>query len=273
MDDEDEGSPTGDLEEDDLYMICCDLSDTVRTWLADGTGLHLDDLLMSITAIERLDDILDMDLIEQYGPLVSSEPTVRSVFDTAGDILHEHLSRRHLDEAGLRRLRDELRSTMNELQKAIGGLESRTADIDDLQQRIAMRKQIHAVSDLQKRVRALANTLSALHELRWESSFSGVRIQITPKPGTVCRPLQSAILQVEIPGPAGLEAVVEGQSVAVSVEGTMRLSVSGRPDIPDVDVAKAVVDQTGGVTVAGDNVEIQLAKKGTKTKVQVRETS
>ncbi|MFO8132681.1 MAG: hypothetical protein R6U10_01920 [Thermoplasmatota archaeon] len=261
--------PNPDKNED-LYAIYRDLYATARDWLEAGATLHLDDLLASITVIERLDEIVDMDMIAQHGPLVSREPTVRSVIDETGSILHETFSRRHLPAAMLRQLRDDLRQKMETMQKVIGGLESRIAGIDDLKQRIAMRKQMHAVTGLQKRIRGFANMLSTLHELRWETSFSRTRVEITPKQDAVFQPLQSTILQLDIPEPAAVEAVIQGTSLAITVEGSMHLSVAGRPGIPDVDVAHVVIDKTRGMSIAGQGREITFVKNGSKTDVQVK---
>jgi len=267
------GGPSDPEENEDLYTVYCDLYDTARNWLAAGTGLHLDDLLASVTVIERLGEMVDMDMIAQYGPLVAGEPTVRSVVDETRGVCREYLSRCHLHEPGLRQFRDSLRATMNDMQKAIGGLESRVAGIDDLKQRIAMRKQVHAVTELQKRIRMFTNMLSALHELRWKSTFSATRLRVTPKKDAVCRPLQSTILQLEIPGPVDIEAVIQETSIAVTVKGPMRLAVAGHPGIPDVDVAHIVIDKTKGMTVAGHGREITLVKNGSKTDVQVKNTA
>jgi hypothetical protein len=263
---------TGD-ENDDLYMVCCDLYEVAGEWLAAGAGLRLDDLLASVMALERLDQEVDMDMVERYGPLVSGEPTVRSVVDRVRAILRKHFSRRHLPEPALRALRDDLRAEMDDLQKAIGGLEARTADIDGIKRRIAMRNQIHHVSGLQKRIRGFANMLSSLHMLEWESSFSATRIHVTPKRGMVCRPVQSAIVQVEISAAAAVEVVIEGQRVVASIDGAVTLSVAGRPAIPSIEVSHVAIDRAKGVTVTGQGREIMLRKKGSKTDVQVKETA
>lgn len=261
-----DGSP----EQDDLYSVYCDLYATARDWLADAAALHLDDLLASVTAIERLDDILDMELIERYGPLVSGEPTVRSVVDRTRAILRKRFARQRLDEPALRRIGTDLRGAMTDMEKAVGGLETRISDIDDLKRRIAMRKQIRAVTDIQKSVRGFADTLSTLYDLRWESTFSTTRIQLTPKRDAVCRPVQSAILQLAIPEAASLEAVIDGESIVVTVEGTMRLSVAGHPGVPDAELSKVVVDKMEGLAILGREGEIHVTKNGTKPDVQVR---
>ncbi len=256
--------------QDDLYSVYCDLYGTVRDWLADGAALHLDDLMASITAMERLDDLLDMELIERHGPLVAAEPTVRSVIDRARDTLQKRLTRRHLNEATLRRLGGDLRGAMTDMQKAVGGLESRASDIDDLKHRIAVRKQIHAVTDLQKRIRRFADTLSMLHDLRWESTFSTTRVEITPKQDVVYRPIQSAILQLAIPEAASVESRVENESIVAVIEGTMQLSVAGHPGVPDTELSKVVVDKMEGLTILGREGEIHITKNGTTPDVQVR---
>jgi len=258
---------------EDLYTAYCDLYNVAGEWLTAGAALDLDDLLASVTVLERLDTSLDMNKIEQYGPLVSGEPTVRSVIDEARDLLKEYFSRHHLPESTLRQLRDELRSLTGDLQKAIGGLESRTADIRDLQERIAMRKQIHAVSGLQKRIRSFTNMLSSLHELRCENTFSTTRVQITPKSSTICQPLQSSILQLDIPQAVSIEAVIEGKHLTVTMEGPIRFTMAGRPDITDVNVSRVVIDRTHGVTITGSDREITLTKKGSRTSIQVENIS
>lgn len=258
--------------DDDLYSACCDLYSVAREWLAAGAALHLDDLLATITGIEHLDEVADMHMIERYGPLVSGEPTIRSVVDETRSLLREHFSRHTLDEPALRQLREDLRRAMRDMQKAVGGLESRIADVSDLQQRIALRKQIHTVTDLQKCIRGFANMLTTVHQLRWESSFITTRIRVTPKRDMTCRPVQSPILEVEIPGVTEVEAGIEGESIVITVEGEMLLSVAGRPGIPDIDVSHAVIDKMEGVTITGRDREITLVKKGTKTDVQVQHT-
>lgn len=264
-----DGAVDSDLEQDDLYTLYCDLYTTARDWTADAAALQLDDLLVSVTAIEHLDDLLDMDLIERYGPLVSDEPTVRSVIDRARDTLRERFSRRHLDEPALRHLGTDLRAAMTDMQKAIGGLESRIEDIDDLKHRIAMRKQIHAVTDLQKRVRRFAGTLSTLYDLTWESTFSAIRVQLTPKRDAVCQPVESAILDLSIPAAAALEARIDGESIVVAIDGPVHLSVAGHPGIPDLALSQIVIDKVDGVSLRGRDAEIRLTKKGTTTDVQV----
>jgi hypothetical protein len=262
-----------DADIEDLYTAYCDLYTVAGEWLTAGAALNLDDLLASVTVLERLDTIIDMDKIERYGPLVTGEPTVRSVIDNVRDLLRDYFSQQHLSEPKLRQLRDGLRSLTSDLQKAIGGLESRTADIVDLKERIAMRKQIHAISGLQKRIRSFANMLSSLHELRWTTTFSVTRVQVTPKSGTICQPLQSTILQLEIPQAVSIEAVIEGKRLTITIDGSIRLSAAGRPDITDVEVSRIVIDKTQGVILTGSDREIALIKKGSRTNIQVEKIS
>ena len=265
-----DASDDGDIEE--FYSVYCDLFNIAREWLTAGAALELDDILASVTVLERLDTVIDMDIIQGYVPLVTGEPTVQSVVDEARALLHEYFTQHHLPEPVLRQLRDRLRSLVNDLQKAAGALESHISDIADIQECIAMRKQLHAVSGIQKRIRSFANMMSSLRELRWESTFSTTRVQVTPKPGVKCQLLQSAVIQLEIPQAVGIEAVIADKYLTIIFEGLVRLSVAGRQDITDFDVSSVVIDKIQGTTIMGLDRKIMLTRNGSHTDVQVEKT-
>jgi len=146
--------------EEDLFSIYCELYETAREWLMSGANIHLDEIAECIDNIENFGKIVDEDEIKKH-PLIAPhyKKTIKTI-SAIRESYHHHFSNEKIEEATLKKMMDDIRELVSNMQRNIGKIQSITERLKDINERIELREFIRKLTDLKKLIKHFNDSFS-----------------------------------------------------------------------------------------------------------------